>query len=164
MARRRVWSSLSPAYQARLKRAGITKRKYESGASLSAARGHSKTPEHPRDAARKPEKYPEYVEKAKGLQKEVEGKRTRTAEFLKEIIANRKEILWGATHKYNPLRARENIFRKVDSPDGVQKVPGVRVLKMLAEASDDEWFDKILTAADAAKAGISDDWNALFYH
>lgn len=164
MARRRVWSSLSPTYQARLKRAGITKRQYESGAALSAARGHAKTPEHPREAARKPERYPEYVEKAKRLQGEANQKRTQTAERLKEIIANRKEILWGANHKYNPLRARENIFRKVQSPDGIQQVPGVRVLKMLAEASDDEWLDNILTAADAAKAGISDDWNALFYH
>lgn len=38
--RRRGWDSLSPAYRNRLKRNGITRRAYESGASLEKARGH----------------------------------------------------------------------------------------------------------------------------
>lgn len=47
MATRRGWSSLSDSYRARLSRHGITQAKYESGASLSGARGHKATPEHP---------------------------------------------------------------------------------------------------------------------
>ena len=42
MAKKRNWESLSPAYQARLKRGGITKTSYNKGADLSAARGHAK--------------------------------------------------------------------------------------------------------------------------
>jgi hypothetical protein len=41
---------------------GITEEAYNSGVSLSAARGHSKTPEHPEDAfkGKYAEKYAEY--------------------------------------------------------------------------------------------------------
>ena len=46
-ANRRRWRDLSPAYRKRLERAGITWQAYYAGASLSKARGHMKTPEHP---------------------------------------------------------------------------------------------------------------------
>lgn len=42
----RNWDSLSQAYRSRLERGGITRRDYESGKSLSKARGHGTTPEH----------------------------------------------------------------------------------------------------------------------
>lgn len=42
MAKKRNWDSLSPSYQARLKRGGLTKTSYNRGADLSAARGHAK--------------------------------------------------------------------------------------------------------------------------
>ena len=42
----RDWSALTPAYRARLERSGISRRDYESGASVQAARGHATTPEH----------------------------------------------------------------------------------------------------------------------
>lgn len=61
--RRKSWESLSPAYRARLSRGGVTKGQYESGASLAKARGHGATPEHPREAARNPERYREYNRK-----------------------------------------------------------------------------------------------------
>lgn len=63
MAGRRSWDSLSPAYRARLSRGGVTRSKYESGASLARARGHGATPEHPRDARKNPERYREYNRK-----------------------------------------------------------------------------------------------------
>lgn len=62
-SRRKGWSSLSPDYQRRLGRAGISQRDYESGATLSKARGHSVTPEHPIRATRNPAKYKAYIER-----------------------------------------------------------------------------------------------------
>lgn len=60
MPRRRDWDSLSPAYRSRLTKGGITKRAYESGASLKAARGHEFTPERPQDARRNPSEFELY--------------------------------------------------------------------------------------------------------
>jgi hypothetical protein len=61
--RRKSWESLTPKYRARLSRGGVTRGQYESGASLAKARGHGATPEHPREAARHPERYREYNRK-----------------------------------------------------------------------------------------------------
>lgn len=47
---RKTWGALSENYRKRLERGGITKQAYESGASLSAARGHAATPERPERA------------------------------------------------------------------------------------------------------------------
>ena len=45
-------------------RGGISRSQYEGGASLSGARGHSKTPEHGLKSARKnPQKYGDYLRK-----------------------------------------------------------------------------------------------------
>lgn len=41
MARRKGWDNLSESYRARLQRSGITRSKYNSGRSLSKARGHT---------------------------------------------------------------------------------------------------------------------------
>lgn len=46
MATRKGWGDLSPAYRARLERAGIGPQVYASGASIQSARGHGYTPEH----------------------------------------------------------------------------------------------------------------------
>lgn len=54
-SRRRSWESLTPAYRRRLEAKSITRGSYESGASLAGARGHSKTPERPARADRRPE-------------------------------------------------------------------------------------------------------------
>jgi len=61
MAAKRDWQALSAAYRKRLSRAGITKRQYESGKSLAKARGHGSTPERPERAAKKPERYSDYL-------------------------------------------------------------------------------------------------------
>ena len=65
MARqRRAWESLSENYRKRLSRNGITKRDYERGRNLSAARGHFATPEHGLKSAQKnPAKYGDYIRK-----------------------------------------------------------------------------------------------------
>jgi hypothetical protein len=64
VARPRNWDSLSPKYRARLSRAGITKSRYERGAKLEFARGHSETPEHGKQQASKnPVRYRKYLQK-----------------------------------------------------------------------------------------------------
>ncbi|ANZ18305.1 hypothetical protein O1L44_20820 [Streptomyces noursei] len=68
MASRREWSALSDGYRSRLERKGIDRAAYESGASLKSARGHKETPEHPRDAARRPADFTAYrVRNAKNI-------------------------------------------------------------------------------------------------
>lgn len=149
MARRRVWASLSSDYRARLLRKGITQEAYESGVSLKAARGHANTPEHPEDAARNPSKYKKYRQQAIRLQQQVH---------------ERKQQLWDTRFKYNDARSRENVFRRQDSADGIQKVPGTRILRAMLAASDDDLEQHVMNAAFAANQGVSDDWNFLFYH
>jgi hypothetical protein len=64
MAQRREWDALSSAYRGRLSRSGITRAEYESGVSLSRARGHGKTPERPLShGAKVPPKYQRYYNK-----------------------------------------------------------------------------------------------------
>lgn len=43
---RKSWSELSPAYQKRLRGAGVGPREHAAGKSIQAARGHKNTPEH----------------------------------------------------------------------------------------------------------------------
>lgn len=149
MARRRVWSSLSSDYQTRLTRKGITREAYESGVSLKSARGHSHTPEHPEDAVKKPSNYALYRQRAASLQQ--------------QVIA-RKQALWDTRFKYNDIRAKENVMRRQPSDDGIQGVPGIRILKAILASTDDELEQHVMNAAYAAGQGVSDDWNALFYH
>jgi hypothetical protein len=61
MARERVFANLARSTQIRYERAGIGREQYESGVSLAKARGHAKTPEHPTDAVRNPERYRDYL-------------------------------------------------------------------------------------------------------
>lgn len=48
---RKGWNLLSDDYRYRLESKGITKKGYESGASIKGARGHANTPEHPLKAS-----------------------------------------------------------------------------------------------------------------
>lgn len=73
---RKGWESLSPGYRARMERAGVSRTAYESGASLRAARGHSKTPERP-TARISREQYPEYFTKRQRLIQELQAKKQR---------------------------------------------------------------------------------------
>jgi len=63
MAKSRSWQALSASYRSRLERGGITRAAYESGASVTAARGHARTPERPERAAKRPADYPEYIQR-----------------------------------------------------------------------------------------------------
>ena len=166
MARRRVWSSLSEGYRTRLSRSGITRADYEAGIPLKAARGHRETPEHPIEAVKHPERFGAYRQRAAELQRKVKEKTliVRSRSKLQQMLNMRKETLWSARHKWNLDRAVENILRKSDSPDGIQKIPTIKTMRMMLAASDEEWEEKVLNASFLANQGISDDWNALFYH
>lgn len=63
MARQRFWERLSETQQRRYLRHGIGAREYESGVSLTAARGHKATPEHPHEATRDRSRYSGYIAK-----------------------------------------------------------------------------------------------------
>ena len=123
--RRKSWDSLSPAYRQRLSRGGVTKEKYESGANLSAARGHARTPEHPREAAKRPERYPEYVQKRQAKQK-----KTPTPQE-QAISRNRRldnafrnfDARLGDYIKYNRTTVAANVYGG-ELPDGTD-APGM---------------------------------------
>jgi len=72
---RKGWGSLSPAYRARLEKAGLTRTEYEQGVSLQKARGHERTPERPTRA--NPQKHAQYISERKRLTAELEAKKDR---------------------------------------------------------------------------------------
>lgn len=148
MPRKRDWSSLSSSYQSRLLHGGITKQAYEAGANLSKARGHAHTPEHPEDVMfnKKKIKYAKYRNNLKKLQQEV---------------IERKERVWGGRHKYNHHRAKEAVLRPVSPQFGT---PGIRSLRKMLAASDQDWEVYVLQAAHGTEDAIADDWGALLYH
>lgn len=99
---RKGWEALSPGYRKRLEKGGISKADYAAGRSLSKARGHSQTPEHPTDKISKT-KYPAYYNKRQKL--------------MQDFVA-KKQRLWGALQneyrrngrrRYDPNRAVENV-------------------------------------------------------
>ena len=105
-----------------------------------AARGHSKTPEHPEQAIRRPAKYRSYLQNSQSL--------------VDRVIAH-KERLFGERHKYRP-RGATSAVTSPKAPNG-EKVPLNRknaraFLKMTAADVDDLdwWRDK--------------EWSFLFYH
>ena len=57
----RSWDGLSETYRLRLQRAGMSRRLYESGASLRGARGHAGTPERPNRAEKNATVYSKYI-------------------------------------------------------------------------------------------------------
>jgi hypothetical protein len=57
----RSWDALSETYRRRLQRAGMSRRLYESGASLQSARGHAATPERPDRAEKNATVYSKYI-------------------------------------------------------------------------------------------------------
>lgn len=129
--RKRDWNSLSPGYQKRLKGAGITKRQYESGASLQKARGHSQTPEHPERAGPTPppgtpDKYKRYRDKIKNAVQYVQ-------DFKKEK--------WGTRPKWNEKRSLMNV-RKDPETGKMRGVKDLQVIKaMVGIAKEDGWVD-----------------------
>lgn len=146
MAQRRDWNALSNAYRSRLLRSGITKQAYEGGASLSAARGHQATPEHPKDVIGNASRYRRYNAELASLQQQV-------WERKQEMFDN--TIWW-----------KEGQARKWLDGQKPGKVPGLRIMKRFMAMSDAEIYQK---ASDAGKDytgghGLEDDWYFLFYH
>jgi len=146
---RRSWDSLSADYRARLTRNGVTPGDYSSGVSLSHARGHAKTPEHPVRAQRNPQRYPEYVAKRKpsyGLPKPI------IRQQLEQQIMDRKRRLWGGVFKF-----RDNASdRNVRVNPRTKRPPSVADLEYLMEASDAEW-ETLANSQDRR-------WAILWYH
>lgn len=146
MAQRRDWNALSSAYRSRLLRSGITKEAYEGGASLTSARGHKYTPEHPKDVIENAAKYSRYH---------------RDVTRLQQKVWEKKERLFSDIFKWNEGRSREWV-------QGMKpgKMPGVRIMKQFIAMSDEDIFQKASDAGDdfSHGHGLEDDWYFLFYH
>lgn len=98
------WDGRSPAYRRRLERNGISQAQWEAGISLSKARGHSKTPEHPKDIVRssRPERFKEYVEQRHNIS----GGLLERQQWARAFVANFDRQM-GSSLKYNRIRLRE---------------------------------------------------------
>jgi hypothetical protein len=108
--RRKGWDQLSESYKKRLERAGINKKAYTNGASLSDARGHRATPEHPErayKAGKKQHRYGEYRQKrrAKGIGRKIK------ADWITEAIQYTRETI-GHVRFYNHNTVINNAERK----------------------------------------------------
>lgn len=112
---RKGWSSLSPAYRARLEKAGISRSDYESGQSIQSARGHANTPERPSQA----KNFPTY--------------RNVRDKLIAKVTAKKYDY-FGTRPKWNPSKAAK-AFR--DNP------PSLAKLRYWANLSKDEWLDAI---------------------
>lgn len=135
--RRRSWESLSPAYQKRLSQAGVSKGKYERGDSLSAARGHGQTPEHPREAYKRPEKYRDYIRK-----RPVSTGTRATPEDLAYDLNMAYDNAWrnvsgrlGNYIKFNRKNVIANIYGGIRGPQHHDEGPDVEVSGMSLQAA-----------------------------
>lgn len=118
-SQRKPWESLSEAYRNRLEKAGITAREHAQGASIKTARGHARTPEHPREGIQKPEKFKDWFDQR---------------EALVRRVAARKQRLFGTTRKYNGKRSRRLVREGADG----KHPPSIAQLQWAVNASDDE--------------------------
>lgn len=141
------WDSLSPAYRARLERGGITRSGYLRGDTLGAARGHKpgRTPEHPKDAVKNPERYKGYKPR-----KEVRTTPQESAALTDAAVRSMDRKLapglaTGAdVFNYSPERVRENVEKMSAS----QKIWTIGATE-----------DELMQAARRQVAG-----NPWFYH
>lgn len=114
---RKGWAQLRPDYRERLEKAGITRQDYESGESLSKARGHKDTPEHPRQYD--PQQYPQYHAERQRLERDLD---------------RRKQQLFGQSPRWNARRSMENIR---------EKPPSLALIRWALNAEDSELYDAI---------------------
>lgn len=125
MPRSRNWDALSSSYRARLGRAGITRESYLSGSPLRAARGHAATPEHPREAERRPERFREYLTRSQIRESQREAAKESTRAFIDAGAAD------------------ESIFR-YDIPDTERRIDAIgngNILGLLTTLPDEERRD-----------------------
>lgn len=94
---RRDWDSLSSEYRNRLSRGGITRTSYESGANLSAARGHANTPERPERASSNIGRFGNYLANRNQLIRDANGL---------------KRQLWSTSDKWSEQRSRKALEKK----------------------------------------------------
>ena len=137
MAKRKPWASLSPEYQDRLARKGITPQIHAAGGSIRAARGHANTPEHPADAEKKPEKFKDYFGKRREL-------------VLK--VARRKAQLWGDSHKFNRKRSQDIVNMGWNGTN----VPSNAKLQWAIDADESDLMDAIESG--------DEEYSFLWYH
>lgn len=137
MAERKPWASLSPTYQERLARKGITPEMHAAGESIRAARGHAKTPEHPIEAERHPEKFRDYF-----------GERRR----LVLQVARIKARMFGAEHKFNSRRSQDIVNMGWEG----NHVPSNAMLRWAIDASQYD-IEEALTSGD-------EEYSFLWYH
>jgi hypothetical protein len=155
---RKAWESLSPDYQRRLSRGGITKSSYQSGASLQKARGHAKTPEHGlRDAVRNPGKYRAYIAKRNagpGQRETPEDMARRVNAMLDKAYANMKRQV-GGYFKYNDKTVRANVYGGRTAESG--EVRGMDYAEALWTSTAD---------SEEIRANASEQYraNVWFYH
>lgn len=170
MARpRKLWSALKPdtkkrklAYYAKQ---GLTpgqvSSRYNAGTlgSQSAARGHAKTPERPSQAARHPERYPEYTAKRTKTggpgKPQSERDRWRDRAYLnidRQLGPGRPG---GQYAKYNAVTVRANVYGGVTAESG--PVPGMTTA--LARATAGMTEDELVEHAFPQYLG-----NPWYYH
>jgi hypothetical protein len=163
MAKGRSWDSLSPTYRERLSRAGVTKSQYQSGTNLSKARGHAQTPEHPREAERHPERYPDYV--ARKARKRPPGgappKGPAPEDEAYELNENRDYAFLniygklGHYHKFNRKTVLANVYGGETAESGEVKGMTLEQAQWSANADTEELRS---AASDQYRA------NPWFYH
>lgn len=140
---RKAWGDYSPDYRARLARHGVTEQNYRD-ISRSSARGHAKTPEHPSEARKHPERYREYNRKHAPKQ--------GPGLTLTQQIVAKKQRLWGTVHKFDPAKARK--FARVNPVTGERPDPEY-VAEFLGMSDDD--FESAIDWGDP-------EWGFIFYH
>lgn len=142
----RNWQNLSPAYRKRLSNAGITQAQYESGVSLSKARGHSETPEHPSDIQKHPGKYRKYENSRNALTRKV---------------IERKKHVFGGEERFHEMHSRDYVKSGVPQLAGFeQRPPSISELKRFLTLSDNQMYEM----ASRAARGIDMQNSALWYH
>jgi hypothetical protein len=119
---RKGWGQLSANYRGRLEKAGISKRDYERGESIKAARGHSQTPERPTQA----QNFPLY--------------QADRAQLTHDVL-QKKFMLFSTSPMWNGRRAAKR-FRT--------NPPPMRDLRQWLKMTYEEWVNEIRTNAAAA--------------
>lgn len=139
----RNWDGLGNSQRTRYQRAGISRRDYESGISLSAARGHGQTPERPERANET--KHAAYI-----------AKRTRDINAVFAI----KEGIWGQRPKWNAKRARANVARSPFNGHWRGKPELTKILKLAESWSHNVTHEPALNWGDESNDMV----NAFYYH
>jgi|SRR5580692_8724841 hypothetical protein len=136
MAQRKPWDSLSLSYRERLSRKGISPQMHAAGESIRAARGHERTPEHPREGVENPRKYQDWFNNRAQLVRRVNQK---------------KEQFFGSSHKWGRNAKR---YTNKGVPGG--NAPGIDKLQWALNANEEEWLEAINSG--------DDDYAFLYYH